>query len=109
VKKFFFDESPSGDAPVVKMKLPDGRIVDHRLDPSSSCSMAFNAAELPLRERGAIRDLRVGPALSYLMRGRDVIQAVVSLAGRRGDALFCTRPECRPCTLGRRWLARPGA
>ncbi|MEA2528737.1 MAG: aminoglycoside 3-N-acetyltransferase [Thermomicrobiales bacterium] len=68
------------------------------------CSRAFGAVERPLRKRGAIRDGRIGRALSQLVRGRDVVETTVELL--RGDptALLCTDPECYRCAEARRCL-----
>jgi len=93
--------------PVVKVLQPDGRLIDHPLDCSASCSTAFNAVEFPLRRRGQIRDFRLGDAKCFLMKGRDVIDAVVAMIRDTPDILFCTRPECRCCAEGRRYLRGP--
>lgn len=98
IKKFWWDDNPP---PVVKVKTRDGKMIDVQLDPSSSCSMAFNAVENPLREKRKLIDLNVGEALSYLMRGEDVIDTVIEMTRTRPDALFCTRANCRPCRMGR--------
>lgn len=99
VKKFWWHDDGPG---VVKVKCPkDGKIVDVPLDCSSSCSMAFNLVEFTMRQRNAIRDVGLGNALCYLMRGKDVIDAVVQMIRRQGDVLFCNRATCRPCRLGR--------
>jgi aminoglycoside 3-N-acetyltransferase len=105
VKKFWWDDC---EPPLVKMRMEDGTIGEHQLDPSSSCSMAFNAVEFPLRTRGAIRDLRIGSALCFLMRGRDVITTVVEMVRERPDILLCSRAACRPCRLGREHLVKAG-
>jgi aminoglycoside 3-N-acetyltransferase len=68
------------------------------------CSRAFGLIEQPLRERGAIRDGKIGNALSQVMRGRDVIAAVVDLVGRNPGALLCTDPTCYRCTESKRRL-----
>jgi len=98
LKKFWWNE---GEPPRVKTLYPDGQIIDVPLDVSSSCSMAFNVVEQSLREAGAIGDLTLGGALSYLMRAGDVIAIVKKLLDRWPTALFCTRASCRPCRLGR--------
>ena len=98
MKKFWWND---GQPPRVKTLYPDGRIAEVPLDVSSSCSMAFNVVEQSLRQADAIRDLMIGGALSYLMRAGDVIAVVKELLFRWPTALFCTRPGCRPCRLGR--------
>jgi len=97
-----------GDPPTAKVRLPDGRIVEHQFDVSSSCSMAFNAVDLPLRRAGAIRDLRIGQALSHLMHGADIIRAIVELTRTEPTVLFCTRPDCRPCVMARKHIQSKG-
>jgi len=104
VKKFWWGE---GDPPRVKVRLADGRVIEHQLDVTASCSRSFNAVDLPLRSRGAIRDFSIGDALCFLMRGRDVIDATASVVRDRPDALFCTKPDCRPCVMARRHLSSP--
>jgi len=93
-----------GPAPIAKVLLPEGRVVEHPLDASAGCSHAFNMVEYPLRERGLVRDLYIGHAPSSLMRGRDIIDTVVAMLKERPDALLCNRQTCRPCTLARRDL-----
>jgi aminoglycoside N3'-acetyltransferase len=97
--KFDWEDGP---LPIVKVLLPDGKILDHQLDCSASCSMAFNAAEYPMRRKNMITDLILGEALCFLMKGRDVINAVVGMIGEEPDALLCNRPNCRPCSMARR-------
>ena len=101
VKKFWWNE---GEPPRVKMKLGDGTIVEHPLDPSSSCSTSFNAVEHPMRARDRILDLRIGEAISFLMRGRDIITTVVDMIREHPNILFCNRAACRPCLKGREYL-----
>lgn len=106
VKKFWWNDDGPARVPT---KMPDGRIIDVPLDCSSSCSMAFNAVEFPLRRKNRICDLNIGAALSYLMRGRDVIDTVMEMLASHGDALFCNRAACRPCRLGREHVRNSGA
>jgi len=98
VRKFWWND---GEPPQVRTKMPDGSMAELPLDCSSSCSAAFNAVEGPMRDQGLIRDLHVGNAISYLMRGSDAIATVVDMIRQRPDVLFCTRHDCRPCRLGR--------
>lgn len=101
VKKFFKHEGP---LPTVKMRLPDGRFVEHQLDCTSSCSHAFNAVEFPLRCRNGIIDFNLGNALCFLMKGQEVIDTVVAMIRERPDILFCHNLDCRCCTEGRKYL-----
>ena len=99
--KFDWEDGP---LPIVRILLPDGKIIDHQLDCTASCSMAFNAAEYPMRRDDMIIDLILGEALCFLMKGKDVIKAVVGMIGEKPDALLCNRPICRPCSMARRHL-----
>ena len=87
--------------PCVKARLHDGRIVEHALDASASCSLGFDAVSWPLRRDGGIRDVMIGGAVSHLMRGRDVIAATVELCRAYPGILFCTRIDCERCEQGR--------
>lgn len=102
VVKFLWEDGP---APVAQVRLPDGSLVPHVIDPSSSCSMAFNAIEFPLRRAGRITDFRIGPALCFLMKGRDIIDTAIDMIRLFPDALMCTRAACRPCRMARAHLA----
>ena len=103
VRKFFWN---GGALPVAKVQLPDGSLVEHQLDCSSSCSAAFNAIEFPLHSQGLIRGFRFGKAAACLMKGQDIIEATIALVERQRDVLFCTRTDCRPCSLGRQHALR---
>ena len=86
--------------PLMRVRTPGG-ILEHPLDTSTSCSVAFDTVELPLRANGQITDGRVGSALCRMMRAADVVDRVVELLGERPDALLCSYPNCRPCTTTR--------
>lgn len=87
-----------------KVLLPDGKVIEHALDSSPSCSAAFEAAALPLRQAQAIRDGRIGGCLVQLMPGQAVIDAVVCLIHEHPGAMLCTNPNCVSCTGVRRNL-----
>jgi len=91
-----------GPAPIAKVLLPEGRVVEHQLDASAGCSHAFNVVEYPLRQRGFVRDLYIGHAPSSLVRGRDIVDTVVAMLKDRPNALLCNRQACRPCVLALR-------
>jgi aminoglycoside 3-N-acetyltransferase len=95
-----------GEPPRVRLRMPDGSVIEHPLDVSASCSFAFNAVDLPLRARGQVTDLVLGGAVSHLMSGRDVIDATVEVCRAHPDVLLCTRSVCRRCTMTRQRLAR---
>jgi aminoglycoside 3-N-acetyltransferase len=104
-KKFFWNDGP---LPIANVRRPDGFVVEHQLDCSASCSLAFNAVDLPLRFRELLQDFRLGNAAACLMKGQDVIDATVSLLNQSRCVLFCTRMDCRPCTRGREHVRKCG-
>jgi aminoglycoside 3-N-acetyltransferase len=101
VKKFFGEEGP---APVAKMLREDGKVVEFQLDCSTSCSMAFNTMEYPLRRKDIVSDITLGNALCFLMKGTDIIRTTVDLLRETPDLLLCNRPNCRRCRLSRHHL-----
>ncbi len=88
-------------APVL---MPDGSIVSHEIDTSTSCSHGFDAVEPVMRRYDEIRDLQVGPSKWMLMQGMDVVKRVVEMVDQQPDVLFCHQPDCRPCTGARKNL-----
>lgn len=70
----------------------ESRAVEY--DRFPGCSRAFGVVERGLRERGEIRDGRVGRAESQLMRGRAVIEESVSLLDRDVCSLLCSDAQC---------------
>ena len=68
----------------------------------AGCSRAFGTLEARLRERGAIRDGRVGAAATQVMTGSAVLEETVALLQARPHALLCTDPGCYRCSLSRR-------
>lgn len=90
---------PKGDPPPrAKVRRPDGSIVEHAIDPSPSCSAAFEAAAYLLRNQKLVRDARAGSCLIQLMRGQDVIDRVAAALRDDPTLLLCTNPNCAPCT-----------
>jgi aminoglycoside 3-N-acetyltransferase len=77
----------------------------HGYDRFPGCSRAFGMLERPLRERGAIRDGRVGRALAQLVPGSAVIEETVKLLQSDAAALLCTDPGCYRCSLARERLS----
>jgi aminoglycoside 3-N-acetyltransferase len=67
----------------------------------AGCSRAFGTVERGLRERGAIRDGRVGHAAAQLMSGAMVIDEAVALLRADSTALLCTDPRCYRCSAAR--------
>jgi aminoglycoside 3-N-acetyltransferase len=100
-RKFFGEDGPP---PVAKILMSDGKIEEHQLDCSATCSMAFNSIEYPLRRNGFVSDLTFGQALCFLMKGKDVIDTTVQLLREEPRLLLCTRESCRPCRLARQYI-----
>ena len=73
----------------------------HGADRFPGCSRAFGTIERPLRERGAIRDGRVGGAVAQLVPGAAVIEATIELIRADPTALLCTDPGCYRCSRAR--------
>jgi len=97
---------PKGDpAPRAKVRLPDGSIIEHEIDPSPSCSAAFEAAAYLLRSRGLVHDARANRCLVQLMCGQDVIEHVAAAIHEDPTLLLCTNPHCQACTGTRKNLA----
>ena len=92
---------PPEGLPAVLVRRTDGRVANCTLDTSPSCSAAFGAVEAALRQAGAIRDGLVGNAMSQLMTGRSVLDAVAAMLARNPHALLCNRPSCGPCSRSR--------
>lgn len=85
----------------VTVRCLDGHLAACTLDSSPSCSAAFGTLEAHLRSRDAVADGTVAGALSQLMHGRAVIEAVGALLGEQPDAMLCRRPACAPCARTR--------
>ncbi len=79
---------------------PSGDVQVEIVQPSG-CSRAFGAIEHALRRRNAIGDGLIGMAVSQLMRGRDVIEAVIDLLQADPTALLCTDPDSYRCAQAR--------
>lgn len=99
LKKFYWENGP---LPIAKLLMPDGKIFEHQLDASSSCSMAFNSVEYALRRKNMITDLQLGEALCFLMKGKNIVQVVVEMIRKTPDILLCNQRTCRPCFMSRR-------
>lgn len=73
----------------------------HGYDRFPGCSRAFGVLERPLRERGAIRDGKVGNALAQLAPGSAVIDKTIELLRADPAALLCNDPACYRCSRAR--------
>jgi aminoglycoside 3-N-acetyltransferase len=100
----FFADSPTE----MTVITPDGDVTVPVIHPSG-CSKAFGAIELPLRQRGAVRDGILGDALIQLMRGRDVIETTVELLTANPGGLLCTDPACYRCIESWKTIHAKGA
>ncbi|MGW8179099.1 MAG: aminoglycoside N(3)-acetyltransferase [bacterium] len=94
--------------PEIRVRMPDGGIVLHAMDTSTSCSTAFGAVEYPLRQKRLIHDSRRGTTKFQLMLGIDVIEVVCGMVSEQSDILLCTNAECRPCSGARKNLREEG-
>ncbi len=88
----------------IKVRLPDGGIISHKLDTSPSCSVAFGAIDYPLRRKDQLADGRLGGAKLMLMRGSDVIETVCEMIKDKPDVLLCTWEGCSTCSSARKHL-----
>ncbi len=93
-----FDPSWSRTA---KVRTPDGEIVPVDLHDEPGCSTGFGIIEMPLRERGLIRDFKIDRAKCQLLKGPDVIETTVEILKQRMDALLCSNPRCFFCPRAR--------
>lgn len=92
------------DAPYLDIPF-DPAWPTHAYDRFPGCSRSFGALELPLRERGAIRDGKVGRALAQLVPGSAVIEATVDLLRADPASLLCTDSACYRCSRARARLS----
>jgi aminoglycoside 3-N-acetyltransferase len=84
-----------------EVELGDGRSLRVSYDRVPGCSRAFGLLERPLRERGAVRDGRVGRALAQLVSGAAIVEASVELLREDEAALLCNDAGCYRCVPAR--------
>jgi len=96
------------ELPFFKVKLPDGEIIEHQLDVSPSCSSAFGAAELALREKGLITDGKIENCKFQLMKGQETIVTIWELLKERPDIFLCKWSKCACCTKTRNNMIKQG-
>ncbi len=84
-----------------KVRTPDGEIVPVDLHDEPGCSTGFGIIEMPLRQRGMIRDFKIDRAKCQLVKGQNVIEATVEILEQRMDALLCSNPQCFFCPRAR--------
>ena len=83
-----------GDPPVRgRVLLPDGSLIEHRLDSSPSCSFGFQ------RIAPAVQSMRttLGACVLEIMDASQLIATVVSQLKDDPTALLCDNPECVSC------------
>lgn len=90
----------AADAPYLDIPF-DPAWPTHGAERFPGCSRAFGALERPLRERGAVRDGKVGAALAQLMPGAAVVETVAELLAADPAAFLCTDPGCHRCSRAR--------
>jgi aminoglycoside 3-N-acetyltransferase len=87
---------------------PDGQRIRTRLFRQPGCAWGFVKLEPHLRQRGAIRDGKIGNASVQLMCAQAIIDSVIEVVKDRPDALLCERPECEHCRNSRAKLRSLG-
>jgi aminoglycoside 3-N-acetyltransferase len=93
---------------IAHVRLASGEVIEHPLDDSPSCSLAFNAVEGALRAHAEIGDGRIRECHLQLMSGSRVVERTVELLDRQPDLLLCRWSSCIPCTGARARLAAQG-
>jgi aminoglycoside 3-N-acetyltransferase len=96
------------ELPWVRVRMPDGTLVDHRLDDSASCSGAFNAVEGELRRHDEIADGRIRACRIQLIDAASVVARAIALIETKPDILLCRWRGCRPCVGARDRLRTEG-
>jgi aminoglycoside 3-N-acetyltransferase len=72
------------------------------------CGEGFNAVQGVLRQRGQLREGRVGAAWSLLAKHNHIVESGLLLLAKRRDALLCRRDDCAACSRARRVLTEEG-
>jgi aminoglycoside 3-N-acetyltransferase len=96
------------ELPTVRVRMPDGAVIDHRLDDSPSCSGAFNAVEGELRRHDEIADGRIRSCRIQLIEMASVVSRAIALIQTKPDILLCRWRGCRPCVGARERLRTEG-
>jgi aminoglycoside 3-N-acetyltransferase len=74
---------------------------------SPECSEGFGKIEPLLRQSRILKSGYIGNAPSQLMRVRQLISMAIALLQGDGAALLCDYPECRWCSVARKFTAEP--
>jgi aminoglycoside 3-N-acetyltransferase len=90
--------------------IVDAKGVRRRVTQTSmpGCSQGFSAIEDPMRDRGMIRDGKIGDATCQLMKGQDIIDVAIAMLADDPLALLCDNDDCLSCGRLRRFLAATG-
>ena len=85
-----------------QVRTRSGEVVTVDLNDEPGCSTGFGVIEMPLRQKGLIRDFKIEAAKCQLVRGLDVIETTVEILRERPDALLCSNPCCYFCIHARK-------
>ena len=91
------------DPPFAQIVTTAGSI-EVPLQEPPGCSRTFGLIELPLRQRGLVRDGKLGAALVQMVPGAAVIEAVKAILTDDPAAFLCSDPLCYRCTTARNML-----
>lgn len=86
-----------GEPLTFKIRMPNGKIIEHSTDTSSSCSLAFGCAELPLRRAGKINDYKIGICPVQIMSGQSIIEVITELLTDEPGIMKCNDYACKCC------------
>jgi aminoglycoside 3-N-acetyltransferase len=84
----------------------DGQVEYTQIFEVPGCSRGFRVVEEPLRQVGVLRDVRVGPSVSQLLRLNDLVNAMKELLHADPTMLLCTHNDCGICPKRRRFMAK---
>jgi len=79
--------------PSAKVLMPDGRVIEHPLDSSPSCSLGFQRIA-PFVQAARVT---LGDCLLQMMDGGQLIATVVQQLAADPTALLCDNPACSSC------------
>jgi aminoglycoside 3-N-acetyltransferase len=68
------------------------------------CSRGFRVVEEPLRRRGVLRDVNIGPAASQLLECQALVQAMRDLLAEQPGMLLCQTESCLICPKRRTFM-----
>jgi aminoglycoside 3-N-acetyltransferase len=68
------------------------------------CSRGFRVVEEPLRRRGVLRDVKIGPAPSQLLECKALVETMRELLAEQPGMLLCETDSCVICPKRRAYL-----